>query len=62
MLENTIGPAVSWRLVHNETEVLLLIQTGGYTTSIHTMFEAATEKECLAEITRLSLIYIPETP
>ena len=51
----TIGPDKSWRLVHDGVAVLLLIETSGYTTTTHTVFEAATEAECLAEIERLKL-------
>lgn len=58
-METTIGPAISWRLVHNGTEVLMLMESGGYTTTMHTVFEAATEAECLAEIDRLGLTPLP---
>ena len=51
----TIGPDKSWRLVHDGIDVLLLIETGGYTSTTHTVFEAASEAECLAEIERLKL-------
>lgn len=59
-METTIGPEKSWRLVHNGTDVLALMETGGYTTTIHTLFEAATKAECLDEIARLSLNPLPE--
>jgi hypothetical protein len=59
-METTIGPEKSWRLVHNGIDVLALMETGGYTTTIHTLFEAATEAECLDEIARLSLNPLPE--
>ena len=59
-METTIGPAVSWRLVHNGTDVLVLMESGGYTTTMHTVFEAATEAECLAEVERLGLTPLPE--
>lgn len=55
----TVGPQVSWRLIHNGAAVLMVIETGGYTTSPHTVFEAATEAECLSEINRLSLMPLP---
>lgn len=58
-MTTTIGPAISWRLVHNGTEVLMLMESGGYTTTMHTVFEAATEAECLAEIERLALKSLP---
>ncbi len=54
-MSTTIGPEKSWRLVHNGTDVLVLMETSGYTTTINTVFEAATEEECLAEIARLGL-------
>lgn len=54
-METTVGPNKSWRLVHNGEEVLMLMETSGYTTTIHTLFEAQTEEECLAEIERLNL-------
>lgn len=59
MIEKTIGPDVSWRLIHNGTDVLALMETGGYTTTMHTVFEAATEAECLTEIERLALMPLP---
>lgn len=55
MTEKTIGPDVSWRLIHNGTDVLAMMETGGYTTTLHTVFEAFTEAECLVEIDRLGL-------
>lgn len=58
-MEKTIGPEKSWRLVHNGIEVLALMETSGYTTTIHTLFESATEAECLDEIDRLKLTPIP---
>jgi hypothetical protein len=58
-METTIGPANSWRLVHNGIDVMMLMESAGYTTTIHTVFEAATEAECLSEISRVGLIPIP---
>lgn len=58
-METTIGPDKSWRLVHNGADVLALMETSGYTTTIHTVFEAATEAECMAEIERLALTPLP---
>lgn len=54
---NTAGPGYSWRLVHNGTDVLALMETSGITTTLHTIFEASTEQECLAEIARLNITY-----
>lgn len=50
-----------WRLVHNNKEVITFAYfANGVTSSIHTIFEAATKEECLAEIARLSLEYTEE--
>lgn len=61
-METTIGPAITWRLVHNGTDVLMLMESGGYTTTMHTVFEAVTEEECLNEIERLQLTPLPIEP
>ncbi len=55
MTQTTVGPAQSWRLVHDGEQVISLAQTAGYTTSIHAIFEAGTEDACAAEIERLGI-------
>lgn len=57
MTPTTIGPDSSWRLVHDGKDVMALFESGGYTTTIHNVFEAQTRDECLAEIERLGLVY-----
>lgn len=59
MQVNEIGPAQSWRLVHNGTNVLMLEELTGYTSTIHQVFEAPTKQECLDKITELNLITLP---
>ncbi len=54
-MANSCGPACSWRLVHDTVSVLALFESAGHTETLHTIFEAATEAECLAEIERLAL-------
>lgn len=55
MTQTTVGPAQSWRLVHDGAQVISLEQSSGYTTSIHTIFEASTEAACNAEAVRLGM-------
>lgn len=52
---NVVGPSVTWRLVHDGQRVIFLGKSGGYTKSLHTIFETSTEAECLAEVARLEL-------
>ena len=59
---NEVGPANSWRLIHNESAVIALFESAGYTKSVHNIFEASTKEACEAEITRLSLTPLPEEP
>lgn len=61
MQVNEIGPDKSWRLVHNGTEVLMLEELTGYTSTMHQVFAAATKQECLDKIAELNLIPLPET-
>ena len=63
-MSNKVGPQKSWRLVHDGTRVLALFESAGWTESTHTLFESATQAECLAEVTRLNLEPLPpeETP
>lgn len=51
-----VGPAKSWRLVHDGVTVLSLAEMVGYTETINQVFEAATQSECNAEATRLGLV------
>lgn len=59
MTTTTIGPAPSWRLIHDGTTVLMLAELSGVTQTIRTAFEAATQRECVAEARRLGLV-VPE--
>lgn len=59
MQTNKCGPANSWRLVHNGTDVLALFESTGVTETIHTLFEAGTKEACEAEIARLGLNPLP---
>lgn len=58
-MANSVGPQKSWRLVHDGTKVLALMETAGFTESVHQIFEATTLAECQAEIERLSLEPLP---
>lgn len=51
----TLGPAQSWRLVHDGKTVLLLAELSGFTETAHTAFEAATQRECVAVARSLAL-------
>lgn len=55
MEANKSTSAKSWRLVHDGSTVVALFESEGTTETIHYLFEADTEKECLAEVERLSL-------
>lgn len=59
MATTTTGPALSWRLVHDGETVLMLAELSGVTQTTHTAFEAATQRECVAEARRLGLV-VPE--
>lgn len=53
----TVGPAKSWRLVYDiEKNVISFFESDGYTTSIYTIFEGATEQDCINEAERLGLV------
>lgn len=54
-MTNTVGPALSWRLVHDGAEALMLEQMSGITETVHTVFESTTQYACIAEATRLGL-------
>lgn len=47
-------PELSWRLVHNGSEVLALFESVGITSTINRLF-TGTAAECQAEIERLGL-------
>ena len=49
----------SWRLVHWNGKVKHLFESEGYTYTIDHLF-CGTKAECLAEISRLGLMYTPE--
>ena len=51
----TVGPGQSWRLIHDNVQVLDLFESAGITESWHFIFEADTRQECLSEIGRLEL-------
>lgn len=56
----TIGPATSWRLVHDGTKVLHLFESGGFTSTIFDLLEFPTKELALAKIAELKLEYSPE--
>ena len=62
MAINEVGPAKSWRLVHNGVEVIMLEELSGITTTQHEIFSATTEQECLDKIKALNLIPLPSDP
>ena len=51
----TLGPATSWRIIHDGKTVLLLAELSGFTETAHTAFEAATQRECVAVARSLGL-------
>lgn len=53
-----IAVTSGWRLVHDNVNVIALFESSGITETIHTIYEAATEAECLAEVERLGLIQL----
>ena len=59
-MTNKLGPALSWRLVHDGTVVLMLEQVSGMTETMHQAFEAQTLSECMARIELLGLYLPPE--
>jgi hypothetical protein len=59
---NKCGPGSSWRFVHDFQKVITMpFESDGITGTIHTLFEAASEMECLAEIERLGIALPEET-
>lgn len=60
MSVTTIGPDPSWRLVFNDTDVLMLENLHGYTSTLHNVFESQSKQECLDKIVELGLNYTLE--
>lgn len=60
-MTNIVGPALSWRLVHDGASIVSISQSAGYTESVNPIFEADTEAACYAEAARLG-IYAPVVP
>ncbi len=58
-MANKVGPANSWRLIHNGTYVISLFESSGYTETNHFIFESDTEQGCKDEIVRLNLSQVP---
>lgn len=54
-MTNKLGPALSWRLVHDGTVVLMLEQVSGMTETMHQSFEAQTLRECMEKVAQLGL-------
>lgn len=59
-MTNKLGPALSWRLVHDGTVVLMLEQVSGMTETMHQAFEAQTLSECMEKVEQLGLHLPPE--
>jgi len=59
---NEVGPAQSWRMIHDGVKVIQLFESAGVTSSMNTIFEAATRDLCIAEAVRLSLILPLDEP
>jgi hypothetical protein len=55
----TVGPANSWRLVHDGKNVIHLFESSGITHTINQLAEFPTKVEAEAEITKLGLIPLP---
>ena len=49
-----------WRLIHDGSDVIALFEASGITETINTLYIAATEDECQAEIARLGLTPLPD--
>ena len=58
-MTNKLGPALSWRLVHDGTVVLMLEQVSGMTETMHQSFEAQTLRECMEKVVQLGL-HLPQ--
>lgn len=58
-MTNKLGPALSWRLVHDGTVVLMLEQVSGMTETMHQAFEAQTLRECMEKVAQLGL-HLPQ--
>ena len=56
----TVGPANSWRLVHDGSKVVVLFESGGYTSTIHQLQEFPSKEDALAAIQSQGLQYTPE--
>ena len=56
MTATTLGPAPSWRLIHDGTTVLMLAELAGITSTTHQAFEAATQRECVLHALNLGLV------
>lgn len=59
MTTTTIGPAPSWRLIHDGASVMMLAPMEGVTSTPHSVFEAATASDCVAYAKALGLA-VPE--
>lgn len=59
-MTNKLGPALSWRLVHDGTVVLMLEQVSGMTETMHQSFEAQTLRECMEKVAQLGLHLPPD--
>lgn len=60
MTTTILGPATSWRLIHDGKTVLMLAELSGVTETIHNAFEAPTKHECMAQANQLGLTFPPE--
>ena len=59
MTTTTIGPAPSWRLIHDGASVMMLAPMQGVTSTPYSVFEAATASDCVAYAKALGLT-VPE--
>ena len=59
MTTTTIGPAPSWRLIHDGASVMMLAPMQGVTSTRYSVFEAATASDCVAYAKALGLT-VPE--
>ena len=60
MTTTILGPATSWRLIHDGKTVLMLAELSGITETIHNAVEAPTKHECLVQASQLGLTLPPE--
>ena len=57
---HVVGPAQSWRVVHDDKTVYHIFDSSGFTSTIYQIFETPTRAAAEAEILKLGLPYNPD--